>query len=306
VKAYVAVTDNEWFRFLRSRAPLDEVNFWQPGGSRQFKTLSPGEPFLFKLHYPEHFIAGGGFFTHASLLSSRIAWEAFDEKNGAGSLEEMRRRIEKYRRVPADRHQDYTVGCIILLDPFFFDENDWIPPPKDFDKNIVQGKTYDLRSAAGKVLWDDVLLRLQSRRRERVGEPDRAPYGDPILVRQRLGQGAFRVLITDIYERHCAVTREKALPALDAAHIKPVSEEGRHRIDNGLLLRSDIHKLFDAGYVSIAPDYRFLASRKLKNDFDNGEEYLRLSGSKLWLPRRSEDRPNREFLEWHADVVFRG
>lgn len=306
MKAYVAVTDNDWFRFLRSREPLDEVNFWQPGGSRQFKTLSPGEPFLFKLHYPEHFIAGGGFFAHASLLSSRIAWEAFDKKNGAGSLEEMRRRIEKYRRVPADRHQDYTVGCIILLDPFFFDENDWIPPPKDFDKNIVQGKTYDLRSATGKALWDDVLLRLQGRRRERVGEPDRAPYGDPILVRQRLGQGAFRVLITDIYERHCAVTGEKALPALDAAHIKPVSEEGRHRIDNGLLLRSDIHKLFDAGYVSIASDYRFLASRKLKNDFDNGEEYLRLSGSKLWLPKRSEDRPNREFLEWHADVVFRG
>jgi len=305
VKAYVAVTDNEWFRFLRSRAPLDEVNFWQPGGSRQFKTLSLGEPFLFKLHYPEHFIAGGGFFAHASLLSSRIAWEAFGQKNGAGSLEEMRRRIEKYRRAPGDPHQDYTVGCIILLDPFFLDENDWIPPPKDFDKNIVQGKTYGLRSSTGKALWDDVLLRLHGRKRERVGEPDRAPYGDPVLVRQRLGQGTFRVLITDIYERRCAVTGEKALPALDAAHIKPVSEEGRHRIDNGLLLRSDIHKLFDAGYVTVAPDYRFLASRKLKSDFDNGEEYLQLTGSKLWLPKRSEDRPNREFLEWHADVVFR-
>lgn len=124
-------------------------------------------------------------------------------------------------------------------------------------------------------------------------------------MRQRLGQGAFRVLVTDIYKRQCAVTGERALPALDAAHIKPVSEEGRHRIDNGLLLRSDIHKLFDAGYVTVAPDYSFLASRKLKNDFDNGEEYLQLSGTKLWLPKRSEDRPNREFLEWHADVIFR-
>lgn len=217
----------------------------------------------------------------------------------------MRRRVEKYRRQPAAPHQDYTVGCIILLDPFFFDENDWIPPPKDFDKNIVQGKTYDLRSTAGKALWDDVSLRLRGVRRERASESEAPTYGDPVSVRQRLGQGAFRVLVTDIYQRQCAVTRERALPALDAAHIKPVSEEGRHRVDNGLLLRSDIHRLFDAGYVSVTPDYTFLASRKLKKDFDNGEEYLQLAGTKLWVPKGSGDRPNREFLEWHVDVIFR-
>ncbi|MGH7412245.1 MAG: HNH endonuclease [Candidatus Methylomirabilis sp.] len=305
MRAYVAVTDNEWFRFLRSRAPLDEVNFWQPGGSRLFKTLSPGEPFLFKLHYPEHFIVGGGFFAHSSIVPASLAWEAFGEKNGAVSFERMYELIAKRRRIATGERNVSMIGCVILQDPFFFDERDWIQPPKDFDKNIVQGKTYDLGSSAGKALWDDVLLRLHGRKRERVGEPDQAPYGDPVLVRQRLGQGTFRVLITDIYERRCAVTGEKALPALDAAHIKPVSEEGRHRIDNGLLLRSDIHKLLDAGYVTVAPDYRFVASRKLKNDFDNGEEYLQLTGSKLWLPKRSEDRPNREFLEWHADVVFR-
>lgn len=246
MKAYVAVTDNEWFRFLRNRAPLDEVNFWQPGGGRLFKLLSPGEPFLFKLHAPENFIAGGGFFAHASLLPATLAWEAFEEKNGAASFEKMYELIAKRRRTVSGERSVSMIGCVILLDPFFFNENDWIPPPKDFDKNIVQGKTYDLRSSPGKELWDAVLLRLHGRKRERVGEPGRAPYGDPVLVRQRLGQGTFRVLITDIYERRCAVTGEKALPALDAAHIKPVSEEGLHRVDNGLLLRSDIHKLFGA------------------------------------------------------------
>ena len=306
MKAYVAVTDNDWFRFLRDRSPLDEVNFWQPGGSRLFKTLSIGQPFLFKLHYPENFIAGGGFFAHASLLDSRMAWDAFGEKNGAASFEEMRLRIEKYRRTSPHPHQDYTIGCIILQEPFFFDENSWIEVPKDFDKNIVQGKSYDLTSLTGKALWEAVSLRLHAVRPGRVGQPEPAPYGDPVLVRQRLGQGAFRVLVTDVYERRCAVTREKALPVLEAAHIKPVSEGGFHRIDNGLLLRSDIHKLFDVGYVGVAPDYRFLASRKLKNDFDNGEEYLKLHGTKLWLPSRPVDRPQRELLEWHADTVFRG
>lgn len=305
MKAYVAVTDNDWFRFLRDRSPLDEVNFWQPGGSRLFRILSLGQPFLFKLHHPENFIAGGGFFAHASLLDSRMAWDVFRESNGAGSFDEMRRRIEKYRRTSPNPYQDYTVGCIILRDPFFFDEPDWIQVPDDFDKNIVQGKTYDLKSSRGRALWDEVLLRLRGGS-ERVGEPKAPPYGDPVLVRQRLGQGTFRVIVTDIYERKCAVTGEKALPALEAAHIRPVSEGGLHRINNGLLLRSDLHRLFDRGYVTVAPDYRFRASRKLKDDFHNGEEYLRLHGTTLWLPSSHEDRPQRELLEWHADTVFRG
>jgi putative restriction endonuclease len=84
------------------------------------------------------------------------------------------------------------------------------------------------------------------------------------------------------------------------------AEEGKHRIENGLLLRSDIHRLFDSGSVTITPDYKFHASRKLKDNFDNGEEYLRLQGSNIWLPRDSDSRPKREFLEWHSDTIFRG
>ena len=88
---FVGVTDNTWFRFLRDLEP-DEVNFWQPSGSVQFRSLSPGEPFLFKLHSPENYVAGGGYFAHFSLLPCSLAWEAFGEKNGTRSLAEMRRR----------------------------------------------------------------------------------------------------------------------------------------------------------------------------------------------------------------------
>jgi len=253
VKAYVAVTDNDWYRFLKAHADIDEVNFWQPGGNRLFSVLQPGQPLLFKLHAPENFIAGGGFFAHASLLPFSLAWEAFGEKNGTGSLSEMRRRIEKYRRTTVDLRQDYTIGCVILTDPFFFDRQDWIPAPADFHANIVQGKTYDLRSGIGEALWQMVLDRLQRQPAASglVAESTPAMYGQPTLVRSRLGQGTFRVLVTDIYQRRCAVTGEKALPVLEAAHIRPVSEGGLHRIDNGLLLRSDVHTLFDRGYVEV-------------------------------------------------------
>ena len=97
MKAYVAVTDNDWFRFLKQRPNLDEVNFWQPGGNRLFGTLQPNEPFLFKLHYPDNYIVGGGFFAHSSILPSSLAWDAFGEKNGAATIEQMRERIENNR-----------------------------------------------------------------------------------------------------------------------------------------------------------------------------------------------------------------
>src|SRR5262249_41774720 len=120
------------------------------------------------------------------------------------------------------------------------------------------------------------------------------------------GQGAFRVLITDVYGRRCAVTGEKALPVLQAAHIRPATKEGRHRVDNGILLRSDIHTLFDQGYVTVTPERQFLVSRRLKEDFDNGEPYYPLSGQRIWLRGHDEDQPSREFLGWHADTVYLG
>jgi putative restriction endonuclease len=306
LKLFVAVTDNAWFRFLKSLPEVDELNFWQPSGNRQFQTLHPGEPFVFKLHSPENFIVGGGFFAHSSLLPCSLAWEAFGPKNGAPSLEEMRRRVEKYRRATPDQRDDYMVGCIILQSPFFFDESEWIPVPPDFSLNIVQGKTYDTDEPAGQALWEAVRLRLQATQVGELAEPQASMFGKPVLIRPRLGQGTFRVLITDTYERRCAVTQEKALPVLEAAHVRAVAHGGTHRIDNGLLLRSDIHRLFDSGYVTVTAEYRFLVSQKLRDDFENGEPYYPLAGSSIWLPRETEARPRREFLEWHADTVFKG
>jgi putative restriction endonuclease len=308
MRGYVAVTDGDWFRFLRTLTGVDEVNFWQPGGERAFSALEVGQPFLFKLHYPEHSIVGGGFLRHTSILPCSLAWDAFGEKNGAPSFPEMRRRIEKYRRVPPDQHVDYKIGCIILADPFFFDDRDWIRPPEDFARTIVQGKTYDLTTPIGQALWESVIANLKARYPDtpQVAEAEPGVFGESVLVRPRLGQGTFRVLVTDTYRRRCAVTGEKALPVLEAAHIKPVAVGGLHRVDNGLLLRSDIHTLFDRGYVTVTSDRRFLVSRRLRTDFDNGEHYYRLHGSSVWLPESAQDCPSREVLEWHAETQFLG
>jgi putative restriction endonuclease len=310
LKAYVGITDQDWFEFLRSRRDFDELNFWQPGGRIQFRALSVGEPFLFKLHSPRNYIVGGGFFTHSSLLPCSLAWEAFGEKNGADSLEKMRRQIETYRRAPYDPRNDPVIGCIILRSPFFLLERDWIAVPTDWAPNIVQGRTYDLGTSPGRELWDQVSLFLQRDEEDTsesgVAQLEEQMYGGPVVITPRLGQGAFRVMVTDFYERRCAVTRERSLPVLEAAHIRPVADNGTHRIGNGLLIRSDIHRLLDRGYVTVTPDYRFRVSHRLKADFDNGEVYYRMNGGEIWVPREATKRPDRELLEWHADTIFLG
>lgn len=312
MRAWVGVTDEDWFRYLKSRPDLDELNFWQPGGNRQFSTLQPGEPFLFKLHSPKDFIVGGGFFTHSALLPTSLAWEAFEFKNGATSLEEMRARIEQYRRTLPVPLEDYQVGCIILQFPFFFEEKDWIPAPADWKKNIVQGKTYDVEGGLGRELWQRVQALITTRalvvgahhtHMLQVAQAGR--YGTPYLATARLGQGGFRLLIMDTYHRRCAVTGEKTLPVLQAAHIRPYARGGEHRVDNGLLLREDLHTLFDRGYVTVRPDYRFTVSRRIRDEFTNGRDYYALEGKEILLPDEAPLRPNRERLEWHNQMVFK-
>ena len=302
MKAFVAVTDNDWFEFLRRQPGLIEVNFWQPGGGRQFRALEPGQPLLFKLHAPQNVIAGGGFFATFSTLPMSMAWQTFELQNGAPTREAMHERIEYYRRVPHDPRADYSIGCIVLADPFFLDERSWIPVPNDFSPNTVVGKTYDLTTSPGRELWDTV-AGARGLARHAGAEPS-VVYGEPTLFRPRLGQGAFRVVVTDAYDRHCAVTGEKTLPVLDAAHIRPKSEGGGHRVDNGLLLRSDIHTLFDRGYVTVTPDYHFRVSEKLRADWRNGRVYYALDRQPIHVPPAATAQPSEAELEWHADTVF--
>jgi len=305
MKAFIGVTDFDWYSFLSAIPDLDEVNFWQPSASSQFKALQPGEPFLFKLHSPQNYIVGGGFFAHSTILPASLAWEAFGIKNGANTLKEKRRRIEKYRKTTPSPTEDYEIGCILLEEPFFFQKDEWIPAPTDWSPNIVRGKGYDTTVGEGRRVWDAVMLRLHAVDIPAV-QDERRRYGDPVLVTPRLGQGSFRIIVTDAYGRRCAITSERTLPALDAAHIKPYIENGPHDVNNGILLRSDIHKLFDTGYVTIADDYHFEVSRRIREEYENGRDYYALNGKKLLLPTDSIVWPDKKYIRWHNNNVYKG
>lgn len=309
MRAYLGITDWDWFELLRAQPAVDEVNFWQPS-PRPFRALSQGEPFLFKLHRPaaggRDVIAGGGFFAAWTQYPASIAWDAFELANGARTLAEMRARIERYRRTGSGI-ADYWIGCILLTQPFFFAREEWIEVPQ-WGASTQVGKTMDPSEEPGRSIWRAVEERLGARRLDDAVEMARvveeAPRYAEVVARQRLGQGSFRLLVTDAYERSCAVTREKALPVLEAAHIVPYAEGGLHRVDNGLLLRSDLHRLLDKGYVTVTPDLRLEVSDRLRLEFDNGQEYLAMRGREIWVPEEKSARPDPALLVWHNEHRF--
>lgn len=306
-KVYVGITDGEWYDFLRQRNAR-EVNFWKPSG-KPFKVLEEGDLFLFKLKAARGgVIAGGGFFASATNMPIDWAWRAFGTENGVATYKELRESICRYRERTPHAGENPAIGCIVLTDVFYLDERDWFVPPGNW-RAIVQGKSFAIGEAGYQELLEKVEhgMRRESVSREQNQldlEWDGAKYSTSV-ARHRLGQGAFRVMVADAYERRCAISGERTLPVLQAAHIRPYAQDGPHAVQNGLLLRADIHTLFDEGYLTVTPDYRVEVSRRLNADYGNGRIYYAFQGRRLAvLPKERLKLPSKDFLEWHNDSVF--
>jgi putative restriction endonuclease len=164
----------------------------------------------------------------------------------------------------------------------------------------------DLAIGEGRRIWEACLERTSADQTSVVREPSSPRYGEPVLHAPRLGQAIFRIRVLDAYDRACAVTHEHSLPVLEAAHIRPYATGGDHAVSNGLVLRSDLHRLFDRGYVTVDDGERLVVGRRLKDEFENGRSYYGLHGHLLSLPSAARLRPDAAALAWHREQVFLG
>lgn len=116
-------------------------------------------------------------------------------------------------------------------------------------------------------------------------------------VTRRQGGPRFRRALLSAYEGRCAMTRYDAPPALEAAHIIPYRGPQTNHPANGLLLRADMHDLFDLGLVAVdVGSMRLRMARELV-----GTKYEQYDGVPLWLPRDEAARPSLEALEMHRE-----
>lgn len=305
----IAITDEGWYQFLRDRPEVTELNFWTPSARRTFRAPQ-FSPFIFKLRSPYNAVCGFAYFAQFSRLPDWLAWDSFGFGNGCASFEEMHQRIARIReRIRYDQAAGSDeIGCIQLVAPTFFSPDSWIPQPNDWHPRNQTPVKYDLTVSEGqRVCIAQAISVTKAEPTEEAPLLQVQPrYGDPRLVRPRLGQNTFRIAVLDAYNRGCAVTHEHSLPALEASHIRPFAQNGPHEIRNGLLLRADLHRLFDKGYVTVTPEYRLEVSSRLQADYHNGRTYYPLHGTQLQIPVTSSNWPDREYLEWHNEHVYRG
>lgn len=306
-KLYVHPTDRRWFDFLRQQPPGGSVNFWKPR-TKNFTSLPPDEPLLFLLNKPDKVIAGVGYFAGKMNVTLETAWNIFGPRNGVGSYQEFYQLVYGNRYAPAS--SEATILCLTLNAPVFFERTDWLPVPPDWSGNLVQGKSYDAASPIGQVIWQQVsqvLPKYQSTSLlpeallpELALEP--AVSYRTALRQVRPDQRAFQTIVTQAYDSKCAISGEKTVPVLEAAHIKPYAEAGPSIVSNGLLLRSDLHRLFDRHYLTINADsLRVQVSKRIKEEFSNGVAYYQYDGQKLRLPHERLERPSQQFLRLHNE-----
>jgi len=247
-----------------------------------------------------------------------MAWDCFGEANGAPERGSFLRLLAERRAEPLDPTGDFEIGCLLIGRPVFFPESEWVRPPADWPRTgVQQGKSYDVTEGEGLRLYDECLRRAAAYPAAILPGAGASPhaggrverFGSAYLTKPRLGQGGFRVAVIDTYDRTCAISTEHSLPVLEAAHIRPYHEGGEHDVRNGLLLRADIHKLFDKGFVTVTPEYRFLVSDRLRADYANGRVYYELQArireaGRIHLPADPALRPDPDLLAWHNKEKF--
>lgn len=321
MEPYVALTDVRWFFYLRDRAGpggrLDEVNFWSPKTPKPLAKLSPGEPVFLRLKRPHLAIAGYGFFAHFASVAVGEAWRLFGWKNGNPDKHSFLARIGAYRghdlTLPAGPRE--PLACTILRDVHLWPRERWIPwgEEQEWSRQIMRGKRERDPSRASRLIaeiqYDHQVEGAQAPPAEFAEsfEPlkiDERAWSEALGV-EREGQSAFRLRLLSCYGQRCAFTGEHTEVVLDAAHIQPYLGPASNHIQNGLALTKEFHALFDAGYVTVTPEYEVLVSKRLHQHYDNGHRYDPFDGEGLTaLPERVAERPSPEVLEWHRRHVF--
>ena len=272
----VAPTDVNWYEFQKRNGFADYINFWTPSDWR-FKALKPGGKLVFKLKGPGDYVGGYGSFVEYKYQTLEMTWNEFGRRNGIEDKDTFIAAIGGYKKY--SKYQEPKCGCIVLYDVVYFDS-----PLKlsdysiDFDLHTVKFKTYNTAFPFERIEYrqDDFSLVDQTKKKKKVQS-----------VTDREGQGEFRAEISRAYCHKCCISGESMPELLQAAHIQDYINKESNHVQNGLLLRIDLHKLFDNGLLYIDDEYKVHISPLIKS-----EDYRKFEGQRIALPDQESCWPS--------------
>ena len=287
----ITPTDIDWFKFLKSRLNFQVINFWTdtPWNPRR---LNFGDKFYFLLRSPVRKIGGYAEFYDYQNLTIKEAWQKFGRGNGVNSLYELG------KKATGDEEPDFSteIGCIVLQNPVFLDEADYFHPRDynlSFSNEISKHKYYpQLDKINFENDYQQVGFSFSS-----ISADEEYQFNQESETR---GQSEFRQNLFRYYNSQGVITREHNAELLDAVHIHPHIIKNRQHPKNGILLRSDFHKLFDEGLITITPEYQVLVSAQLESDY-----YQQYHEQDIYLPDDNIFYPDHKVLEFHNCYIFR-
>ncbi|RDI05494.1 HNH endonuclease [Flavobacterium sp. AG291] len=287
----ISPTDKDWYNYLKQNQFNSYINFWTPT-PWNISRLKEGNRLYFMLKSPIRKIGGFGEFVEYKNMTAEAAWNEFGYRNGRESKADFLNGIQKYIDKNSDKYGkrllnsfSYQIGCIVLKNCQFWDEEYYKLPAEyniEFANQVVTIKYYEEYDSFLQSDFENDSFDLVQEPRERKKQ----------LTNIRNGQGAFKGKILKAYRNACCVTGETIPELLEAAHIQQYKSKTSNHVQNGLLLRVDIHRLFDNNLIFIDGDYVIHVSDLVGNEY-----YKRFDGKKITLPDIESEYPSTEALE---------
>lgn len=286
----ISPTDKSWFDLLKKQQFNSYVNFWTPTPWNIRKPRFE-DRWYFLLKSPIRKIGGFGELIEYKNMTIADAWKHYGLRNGCESFENMSAKVQSYVNKHSKRNgkkdvsiEDYKIGCLILKNCQFWDEGDYLDPLEynaSVKDQVVTRKIFDR--------YDPFLHDSNNNSFQILSEP-REDY--KAQINQRRGQGKFQGLILKAYNNACCISGETCPELLDAAHIQNYLTESSNHVQNGLLLRVDIHRLYDNGLLYIDDQFNILVSPLLK-----GTMYWQYNRKSIKLPGDINDYPSKNALK---------
>jgi hypothetical protein len=315
LSSYIINTDPYWFAHVFSRGIKNPVFWRKTARNPNREAVVPGNQLFFRVTKTNPpVIRGRGVINAVGVYTLAEAFDAFDQRLGYPSMREM---ISASTKWTSGIHlqPNTKMFCIVVSDFQVLrdirTDTELANLGIDFiHTNVVTGKELDdaqtsalleiARDRASQPVSSLVSFISNGAASEAVDEFNPRNIQDARekiarLVAKRQGQPEFRKKLLKAYGSKCAISGSNAPAALEAAHVIPYLGPQTNHVSNGLLLRADLHTLFDLGLIAI-DSYTMTV---IVHPSLLATDYRELAGKAVSLPANKRDRPNKEALDIH-------